>query len=288
MKKKQLLFAIIIITTCLSCNDKIDHGGKTPLVGVGNDFLYQEDVEQMLASDRMIKDSAEFVEKYIENWLEDILLYNQAKRNVASSKDINRLIESYKKSLLLNIYQERLVAQQLDKEILAEEITTFYESNKQMFKMEEPMLKGLLLKVSKKAPKMDAVRRWSKSSDPEDLEKLEKYTLTNAQVYEYFHDTWTPLSAIASKIPMSEDELRRKASEKKMIEFSDSTSTYMINVTDYLPIGELKPLDLAENEIKELLVNSRKADFLQKVKQDIYNEALKNGNVIFYKKQPRE
>ena len=288
MKKKQLLFAIIIITTCLSRNDKIDHGGKTPLVGVGNDFLYQEDVEQMLASDRMIKDSAEFVEKYIENWLEDILLYNQAKRNVASSKDINRLIESYKKSLLLNIYQERLVAQQLDKEILAEEITTFYESNKQMFKMEEPMLKGLLLKVSKKAPKMDAVRRWSKSSDPEDLEKLEKYTLTNAQVYEYFHDTWTPLSAIASKIPMSEDELRRKASEKKMIEFSDSASTYMINVTDYLPIGELKPLDLAENEIKELLVNSRKADFLQKVKQDIYNEALKNGNVIFYKKQPRE
>ena len=229
-----------------------------------------------------------YVEKYIENWLEDILLYNQAKRNVASSKDINRLIESYKKSLLLNIYQERLVAQQLDKEILAEEITTFYESNKQMFKMEEPMLKGLLLKVSKKAPKMDAVRRWSKSSDPEDLEKLEKYTLTNAQVYEYFHDTWTPLSAIASKIPMSEDELRRKASEKKMIEFSDSASTYMINVTDYLPIGELKPLDLAENEIKELLVNSRKADFLQKVKQDIYNEALKNGNVIFYKKQPRE
>ena len=172
--------------------------------------------------------------------------------------------------------------------MLAEEIATFDESNKQMFKMEEPMLKGLLLKVSKKAPKMDAVRRWSKSSDPEDLEKLEKYTLTNAQVYEYFHDTWTPLSAIASKIPMSEDELRRKASEKKMIEFSDSASTYMINVTDYLPIGELKPLDLAENEIKELLVNSRKADFLQKVKQDIYNEALKNGNVIFYKKQPRE
>ena len=45
---------------------------------------------------------------------------------------------------------------------------------------------------------------------------------------------------------------------------------------------------IAENEIKELLVNSRKADFLQKVKQDIYNEALKNGNVIFYNKQPRE
>ena len=147
------------------------------------------------------------------------------------------------------------------------------------------MIKGLLLKVSKKAPKLDAVRRWCKSSAPEDLEKLEKYTLTNAQVYEYFYETWTPVSTIAPKVSRGEDELRRMVSEKKMVEFSDSASLYMINVTDYLPVGEIKPLDLAEAEIKELLVNSRKADFLQRVKREIYNEAVKSGDVVFYKKE---
>ncbi|MBE6302622.1 MAG: peptidyl-prolyl cis-trans isomerase [Bacteroidales bacterium] len=282
MKLKQILLLLVAMFVWTSCGNKIDHGGKTPLVGVGEDFLYQEDVEQMLASDRMIKDSAEFVKKYIEHWLEDILLYNQAKRNVASSKDIIRLIDNYKKSLLLNIYQERLVTQQLDKEILPGEIEAFYESNKSMFKMEEPMIKGLLLKVSKKAPKLDAVRRWCKSSDPEELEKLEKYTLTNAQAYEYFYDTWTSVSVIAPKVSLGEDELHRKVSEKKMVEFSDSASVYLINVTDYLPVGGFKPLDLAENEIKELLVNSRKAEFLQRVKRDIYDKALKSGDVIFY------
>ena len=282
MKLKQILLFLVAMLVWTSCGNNIDHGGKTPLVGVGADFLYQEDVEQMLTSDRMIKDSAEFVQKYIEHWLEDVLLYNQAKRNVSSSKDIARLIDNYKKSLLLNIYQERLVSQQLDKEILSDEIAAFYESNKSMFKMEEPMFKGLLLKVSKKAPKLDAVRRWCKSIDPADLEKLEKYTLTNAQVYEYFYETWTPVSVIAPKVSLSEEELRRKVAEKKMVEFSDSASVYLINVTDYLPVGELKPLDLAESEIKELLVNSRKAEFLQRVKRDIYDEALKRGDVIFY------
>ncbi len=280
-----MILLLVLMLAWTSCVDKIDHGGKTPLVGVGADFLYQEDVEQLLASDRMIKDSAEFVEKYIEHWLEDVLLYNRAKRNVSSSKDITRLIDNYKKSLLLNIYQERLVTQQLDKEILPEEITAFYESNRSMFKMDEPMIRGLLLKVSKKAPKLDAVRRWCKSSAPEDLEKLEKYTLTNAQVYEYFYETWTPVSTIAPKVSRGEDELRRMVSEKKMVEFSDSASLYMINVTDYLPVGEIKPLDLAEAEIKELLVNSRKADFLQRVKREIYNEAVKSGDVVFYKKE---
>ena len=282
MKLKQILLLIVAMLVWTSCSNKIDHGGKTPLVGVGTDFLYQEDVEQMLASDRMIKDSAEFVQKYIEHWLEDVLLYNQAKRNVASSKDIARLIDNYRKSLLLNIYQERLVTQQLDEEILPSEIEAFYESYKSMFKMEEPMFKGLLLKVSKKAPKLDAVRRWCKSVDPADLEKLEKYTLTNAQVYEYFHETWTPVSTIAPKVSRSEDELRRMVAEKKMVEFSDSASVYMINVTDYLPVGEFKPLDLAEGEIKELLVNSRKAEFLQRVRREIYDKALKSGDVVFY------
>jgi hypothetical protein len=51
----------------------------------------------------------------------------------------------------------------------------------------------------------------------------------------------------------------------------------------------LKPLDLAEGEIKELLLNSRKAEFLQRVKREIYDEALKGGDVIFYKnEQPAE
>ena len=283
-----LLVAVVAMVLVSSCNSKVDHGGKTPLVSVGDSYLYKEDVVAMLATDRMIKDSADFVEKYVEHWLEDILLYNQAKRNVASSKEVARLIDSYKKSLLLNVYQEGLVNQQLDKEITPEEISAFYDDNMAMFRMEEPMVKGLFLKVAKKAPKLDAVRRWCKSDNPEELEKLEKYTLTNAQVYEYFYDKWTPLSVLASRMTIGDDELCRKVVKTGFIEFSDSASLYMINVADYLPEGEQKPLDLAESEIKELLVNSRKAEFLQQVKREIYNKAIVSGEVKFYDKQEAE
>lgn len=271
-----------------SCNEQVDHGGKTPLVGVGDEYLYKEDVEAMLVSDRMIKDSAEFVDKYVEHWLEDVLLYRQAKRNVSSSKEVARLMQNYKKSLLLNIYQERLVDQQLDKEITDDEISAFYDSNKKMFKMEESMVKGLFLKVAKKAPKLDAVRRWCKSDKPEELEKLEKYTLTNAQVYEYFYETWTPLSVLAAKMSIGEEELNRRLAKKEYIEFSDTVSLYMINVADYLPVGDQKPIDLAEPEIKELLVNSRKANFLQQVKRDIYRNAIEDGEVKFFNKETAE
>ncbi|MBR5150597.1 MAG: peptidyl-prolyl cis-trans isomerase [Bacteroidaceae bacterium] len=279
----QVLLAMLLLS---ACGDSVNHGGKTPYIGVGDEYLYKEDLEQAYMANHTQKDSAAFMQEYIEHWLEDALLYSRAKHNVSSSKEIARLIESYKKSLLLNIYQERLVDQQLDKEITAEEIASFYEANSAMFKMEEPMIKGLLLKVSKKAPKLDAVRRWCKSTEPAELEKLEKYTLTNAQLYEYFYDSWMPISALAAKIALSEEDLKQKVTKKDMIEFSDSASLYIMNISDYLPVGELKPLDLAESEIKELLVNSRKADFLQQVKKDIYNEAISGGKVKYFMNKP--
>ena len=280
----QVLLAMLLLS---ACGDSVNHGGKTPYIGVGDEYLYKEDLEQAYMANHTQKDSAAFMQEYIEHWLEDALLYSRAKHNVSSSKEIARLIESYKKSLLLNIYQERLVDQQLDKEITAEEIASFYEDNSAMFKMEEPMIKGLLLKVSKKAPKLDAVRRWCKSTEPAELEKLEKYTLTNAQLYEYFYDSWMPVSALAAKIALSEEDLKQKVTKKDMIEFSDSASLYIMNISDYLPVGELKPLDLAESEIKELLVNSRKADFLQQVKKDIYNEAISGGKVKYFMNKPK-
>ncbi len=273
------LIALIIAAILASCSDAVDHGGKTPLVSAGSAYLYKEDIEQLVALNHTVEDSAAFVDKYVRQWLEDALLYDRAKRNVSSGKEIARLIENYRKSLLLNIYQERIVDQQLDKEITPEEVALFYEANKSMFKVEEPMLKGLLLKLSLKAPKLDAVRKWCKSAEPDELEK---YTLTNAQVYEYFRETWTPLSAIASKLSFSEEELKGKIALQGMTEFRDTASIYIINIDEYLPSGKIKPLDLAEPEIKELLVNSRKAEFLQEMKQNLYNEALQSGDIRFY------
>lgn len=277
-----LLSVAMVALVVSSCSEQVDHGGKTPLVGVGNEYLYKEDVEQLLTSDRMVKDSAEFVQKYMTHWLEDVLLYRQARRNVAQTKEIDRLIQNYKKSLLLNIYQERLVDQQLDKEITPDEINVFYENNKEMFRMEEAMVKGIFLKLSLKAPKLESVRRWCKSNQPEELEKLEKYTLTNAQIYEYFPDDWQPLSMLASKITLGEEELNRRVAPGGMVEFKDTSAIYIMNIIDYLPVGKQKPLDLAEPEIKELLVNSRKAEFLQRVKKDIYTDAINSGDVMFY------
>ena len=273
---------LLAVMFLVSCESEITHKGKTPLVSVDKEFLYKEDVDLLFSTNRPTMDSVAFVNKYVTHWLEDILFYRMARRNVADSKEIDRLVENYRKVLFLNIYQQRLVEQQLAREITENEIASFYEQNKEMFVVKEPLLQGLYLKVSKRAPKLASVRKWYKSNKESDAEELEKYSSTNAIVYEYFMDTWRPLSELAAKMPITASDLLTRLNKDDCIEFSDSAYIYFVNASLLIRKGEQLPLDLASAEISELLINTLKADFIKEVQKSLYDEALMSGEIKFY------
>ncbi len=276
------VIAMVAMMLFVSCEEQISHNGKTPLISVDKQFLYKEDVEQHFAANRHLVDSVGFINDYVRHWLEDVLLYNMAQRNVSNSKEVERLVENYRRSLLLNIYQDRLIDQRLLPEIADEKIQEFYEQNKLLFLMKEPMLQGLYLKVTKKAPKLASVRKWLKSATTEDIENLEKYSLTNAIAYDYFVDTWRSLDNIAARMPMTAEALMRSLEKDTFVEVSDTGAFYFVNAVGILRKDDPMPLEMAAAEIRTLLTNSMKANFIKSVKSDLYNEALESNRIKIY------
>lgn len=266
----------------LSCSNEIDHHGRTPLAGVGNDFLYKEDVAALYVTALPSIDSTEFVKNYIRQWLEDVLFYRMAERNVAAAGEVDRMVENYRRALLLNIYQERLVEQQLKQTLSEEDVAAFYNSNAELFKLEEAQLQGLFLKLPLSAPRLQSVRKWLTKMSPEDIENIEKYNITNAVIYDYFVDSWRPLSAIAAKMPLTAEMLLKSLDKDTFVEVADTAYIYMLSTVARLDKGEQTPLELASDEISSLLINSKKANFVKKVKSDLYDKALENGEIVFY------
>lgn len=266
----------------LSCSNEIDHHGRTPLAGVGNDFLYKEDVAALYVTALPSIDSTEFVKNYIRQWLEDVLFYRMAERNVAAAGEVDRMVENYRRALLLNIYQERLVEQQLKQTLSEEDVAAFYNSNAELFKLEEAQLQGLFLKLPLSAPRLQSVRKWLTKMSPEDIENIEKYNITNAVTYDYFVDSWRPLSAIAAKMPLTAEMLLKSLDKDTFVEVADTAYIYMLSTVARLDKGEQTPLELASDEISSLLINSKKANFVKKVKSDLYDKALENGEIVFY------
>ena len=275
MKIYLLGLLLIVCTLCTGCAEHYNHAGKTPLVEVNGSFLYQEDLQSALPVPISYDDSVLFAEHYIRSWIENILLNKKAESNIPNSKEINRLVDNYKKSLITHAYQQELINQKLSKNIPEDELLAYYESNKELFKLDRPLIKGLFIKVPLTAPRLNDLRKWYKSETPDALDNLEKYRIQNAVKYEYFYDRWVPISEILDLIPLNVDSVEAYVDKTRQIELKDSDYHYFLNVSEVRRKGEEKPFEFARAGASVMLVNLKQVDFINQVKDDLYRQAIK-------------
>lgn len=272
----KFLFSIVTASLLVACHKELPQESRLSLVEVDGVCLYKDEVDLLLAANSY-SDSAKFVDEYIERWATEQLFYDKATENVVATAEIDKMVESYRKSLILNIYQEKLVEQHLNPSISRGELQQFYDANKVLFDADESLFKGLLLVLPAKSPSMNKVRKWCVDMSPESLESLETYSAENALAYEYLMDKWYPLADVVKQIPITESQLLEKLSHKSTIEFKDDGMIYFVCSDTILHEGEIMPIELVSTEINELLLNSRKAEFIKRKKKDLYEEAKLKG-----------
>ena len=271
-----VLLSLLIISACKQQKEKVSKG---VIVSIGNQSLTREELESYVPKGLSKQDSVTSAENFIQLWIQEELMYELASKNVADKKEIEHLVDNYRQSLIIYRYQEQLVQEKLSKVISSNDIKQYYEEHKENFKLDNPLIKGMFLKIPSNAPDIEDVRAWYKSTKTKDLENLNKYIVKNAASYDDFLDHWVDLESIKNKLPAGKLEQNLP---QRYIEVQDSSFVYFINIQDYLGSGDLEPIEHAEPYIKEILVNQKKADFIRNVENDLYNDALKKGRIKFH------
>lgn len=276
-----ILIAALLLAGCTS---PIDHKGKTPLVEVAGSFLYKEDLQAVMPVGLSQKDSTDFADEYIRNWAEDELLYRKAEGNIPDNVKIDERVAAFRKALVMHMYEEELVNQELGSTVGEEEVEAYYRQNPGLFRAGQPYVQGLFMKVPLNASQLSKVRGWYKRNTQDAIDNLSKYGIGNAVSYEYFYDRWVPLSDIAAKLPLKAlDTDRDYLNRNRNVEVRDTAFCYFLHVENFLPEGEQLPLEYAKGEIKEILINLKRVDFINRMKQDLYQEASEDKDIIYYK-----
>jgi len=143
----------------------------------------------------------------------------------------------------------------------------------------------LLLIVPKKAPKLGQVKSWVQSGNTKSLESIEKYSIQNAISYDYFGDKWLSLSEVLKRIPLKIEDPSKFVSTTRFIETTDSLEHYFLRIVSYKTSGQVEPYEMAKDRISNILLNKQKADFITKFETDLYNDAIENETVTFFKKK---
>jgi len=284
---KFTVLPIIVLTLLVisSCNHKKADVARKPLLEVEGKFLYIDEVQQIIPPNANDTDSIEIAKSFIRKWVTDVLIYENAKRNITNAEEIDQLVESYRKSLTIHQYQQKMIEQKLPKEPSEEELKAFYAEYSNQLVLKENIIKGLLLIIPKNATKLNQVRSWVQSGNVKSLENIDKYSLQNAISYDYFGNKWLPLSEILKRMPLKIEDPSKFVSSNRFVEIADSSEHYFLRIESFKLSGQVEPYEMAKDRIINILLNKKKADFIAKFEDEIYNDAVTNETVTFFKKK---
>ena len=282
----RVYFILLTLSVSLfACKKAIQTDEPDALVKVNDRILTRNEVESLIPKGTTSADSLLLAESYIKKWVKDELVLKIAQRNLGSDKEtIDKLVDAYRRSLLRYRYQEKLIQEKLSDEIQESDVLTYYDTNKEKFVLDKNLIKGLFLKVPADAPNLSEVKTWYKSGNVASLEKIEKYSIQNAAIYEYFFDKWVDFDEIRNNIPNQISNPESFLRTNKTLEVTDSSYCYLLNIRQVLLKEQVEPFEYAEPRIREILINQRKLDFIKEFEEELYNDALDGGDVIFYNK----
>lgn len=254
-----------------------------PVVRVGDKILTQKELYDVIPDNISEDDSIIFAQDYLNRWIRSELLLRKAELNLTpEEKDVTKLLEEYRRSLLVHQYQQKMLQQKYSPMITSSEIKEYYDKMTGNFILNEAIIKGVFIIVPKNAPNVNDIRKWYKSNSPEDMVNMEAYCFHHAKKYEVFLDKWKAFDRINIMLPQPKTNEERFLKYNKYYEKSDSLYYYLLNVKEYKLPGEIAPLEYVEEKIKAILLNKKRIDFINKLESDLYEEGMIQKIIVFY------
>lgn len=279
----RIFFFIFTMFCFLTCQSNQMTEDSDILVKLDDKVLLKSEVTALIPKGSTSADSMLLADSYVKKWLKEALVYDIAQKNLGDEMDnIEQLVENYRQSLVRYRYQEKLIKEKLSDEIRESDKMSYYEENPQKFSSDKNLIKGLFLKVPVDAPNVNKVREWYKSSSETSIENIEKYSVQYANIYEYFYDKWVDFDEIMDNIPEHVSNPVLFLKNNKSLEVKDSLFFYFLNIKQYLPVGSVEPYDYAEPEIKDILINQRKLEFLRNFENELYTDAIRKNRIVYY------
>jgi hypothetical protein len=247
---------------------------------VNTDKLFREDLKNVLPRNISKEDSLILIKSFIQDWAVEKLLLKGAANNstLASFENINKLVQDYKESLLINNYKEELIKQQLDTVISEEEVEQYYLDNNENFKLNEVLVKSKYLYFNHTINDQKEIIKLFKSDKIDDAEELERQQLS-FKIYQLNDSIWTDLDKVLLKLPFSKENLLKKTN---FIQKQDSLGLYLMAIKEVLNRNDVAPLSYIKPTIKEMILHKRKIELIREIEKIIVKDATKNNNFKIY------
>ena len=276
---------LIVLVLAVSCNRDKNEPDRKAVAMAGDEVLYFDQIPSTLVMPGMSgTDSVSAVQSYIRRWSRKELMALRAEENLtADYKDeVNRQLDEMRNNLLIYQYQQQMIIQRMDTIVTDSELQDYYVSNLNTFLLTTNLVKALFIKLPAATPDIEKVRKLYKSSIPEEIRELEDYSSRFALRYDDYDDAWIPFTHVLMEVPLEIENQEEWLARNSAVELKDDKFTYFVAIREYKLRNSVAPFEYIHGQVRTIILNNRRNDFLQKLEDGIYNEAVRNNTLKVY------
>lgn len=280
-----LILAAVSVFACQPENQQSDK----VVAETGNKKLLLSEVAAVIPNNLQPEDSAVMAEDYVRKWVRQELVLQKAEENLSPElKNVTRELEEYRNSLIIFRYKNELMAQRMDTAVSDTEIMDYYTQNADNFKLGKAIVKAVFIKIPTEFANPSMLKELTSDTSAPGISEIRDYCLQYAKSFAIYSEQWIELDAVMQNIPISIDSPDTFLPRNQFIEYSDSSYYYLVSIQDYLLRNEQAPVDYVRDNIKSLILNRRKIEFLKEVEDKIYREGMNKNNFIIYNSETDE
>ena len=272
-----ILFSIFLL---VGCRNKHSQSKRIAIAEVGRVVLYYDEMPKLIQRGINEADSAALFQNYINKWAKRQLLLQKAEENLspALKDEITKQLEETRSNLVIYQYQRQMILEKLDTVLTDAELENYYAANENSFVLTSNIVKALFIKIPLETPDLNKIRTLARSNDHNDLQRLETYCYQFAEKFDDFNEAWVPMDKLSVELPQNIENEEYFLKRNTFFETSDSTSLYLVSIRDYRLRSSLAPFEYVKDDIKRIIWNTRRFEFIQSLENGIYNDALKDNS----------
>lgn len=276
------IILIVIISIFQSCNSNKIENDK-PVAKVMDKILYQSSIRNVIPNGSTKEDSLLISENYIHQWIKKQLIISKAELNLSEKdKDVSKMVDDYRSSLIIHKYQQQLIEQKIDTLVSQFDIDNYYKDYSENFTLTRNIIKALYIKIPKPVPSLKKIQKLYKSQKEEDWDDLEDYCFQNATKFDNFNGQWIYAQRLLNKLPAKISNEDQFLKYRKHYEVDDSTHHYFVKIQEFELKNNLAPLPFVKEDIKKILINKRKIQFIKNLEENIFRDAEAKNKFKIY------
>ena len=278
------IISLLAILLLVSCKNNNNISKRISVAEIGNVVLYYDEMPRLIQRGINEADSTAIIQNYINKWAKRELLLQKAEENLSPQLkiEIARQLEETRANLVIYQYQRQMMFEKMDTVISETELENYYAENEKSFILSSNIVKALFIKLPVETPDLDKIRRLARSNEQNDLQQLESYCYQFAEKFDDFNEAWVPMSRLSVELREDIDNEENFLKRNTFFETSDSVSVYLISIRDYRLRSMPAPFEYVRNDIRRIIWNTRRFEFIQSLENGIFNEALKKNSFKIY------